>query len=180
MLSTLTIEDADKPQPPDYPARQQHHLEDVLQGEHEQDDSQESDCNGDHDEQTRERSLWHECRASPCGARGVLQHDSELIEDGTTSSATESPASLAYSASSPGSNAEELLHLEQAHTALDEPGREGVPDGVIGGATVPFDLSGVPVAPGPARSRCGSPRCSGSAAHPLAVSIAAVELPSAA
>jgi hypothetical protein len=95
----------DKPQPPDYPARQQHDLEDVLQGEHEQDDSHESDCNGDHDEQTRERSLWHECRASPCGARGVPQHDSELIEDGATSSATESPASLAYSASSPGSNA---------------------------------------------------------------------------
>jgi hypothetical protein len=79
----------------------------------------------------------------------VLQHYRELIEDGATSSATESPASLAYSASSPGSNAEELLHLEQAHTALDEPGCEGVPEGVLGGATVPFDLSGVAVAPGP-------------------------------
>jgi hypothetical protein len=44
---------------------------------------------------------------------------------------------------------EELLHVEQAHTALDEPGREGVPEGVIGGATVPFYLSGVAVAPGP-------------------------------
>jgi hypothetical protein len=44
---------------------------------------------------------------------------------------------------------EELLHLEQAHTALDEPGREGAPEGVMGGATVPFDLSGVAVAPGP-------------------------------
>jgi hypothetical protein len=31
------------PLPPDYPARAQHHLEGVLQGEHEQDDSNERD-----------------------------------------------------------------------------------------------------------------------------------------
>ena len=43
-------------------------------------------------------------------------------------------------------------------TALDEPGREGVPEGVIGGATVPFDLSRVLLHP----------------AHPIALRIAAV------
>ena len=55
---------------------------------------------------------------------------------------------------------EELLHLEQAHTALDEPGREGAPEGVMGGATLPFDLSGVAVAPGQpdrAADRPGAP-----------------------
>jgi hypothetical protein len=44
---------------------------------------------------------------------------------------------------------EERLHLEQAHAALDQPGREGVPKGVTGGATVPLDLGGVAVEPGP-------------------------------
>jgi hypothetical protein len=39
--------------------------------------------------------------------------------------------------------AEELLHLEQAHAALDEPGREGIPKGVTGGATVALDLAGL-------------------------------------
>jgi hypothetical protein len=32
--------------------------------------------------------------------------------------------------------AEEHLHLEQTHATLDEPGREGVTEGVTGGATV--------------------------------------------
>jgi hypothetical protein len=44
--------------------------------------------------------------------------------------------------------AEELLRLEQAHATLDEPGREGVPEGVTGGSTVTFDLGGVAVTPG--------------------------------
>jgi len=44
--------------------------------------------------------------------------------------------------------AEELLHLEQAHAALDELGREGVPERVTSGSTVTFDLGGVAVAPG--------------------------------
>jgi hypothetical protein len=43
---------------------------------------------------------------------------------------------------------EELLHVEQAHTALDEPGRDGVPEGVTGGSAVAFDLGGVAVAAG--------------------------------
>jgi hypothetical protein len=40
-------------QPPDYPARKQHYLEGLLQGEYEQDDNNERDGSGDHDEQTR-------------------------------------------------------------------------------------------------------------------------------
>lgn len=34
---------------------------------------------------------------------------------------------------------EERLHLEQAHAALDQTGREGVTEGVTGGATVAVD-----------------------------------------
>jgi hypothetical protein len=44
---------------------------------------------------------------------------------------------------------EEHLHFEQAHAPLDQPGCEGVTEGVTGGATVSLDLGGVAVEPGP-------------------------------